>query len=345
MDETLDLDLIRQEAMRSSPDVLRYIDYVIDMMLKLCAPFRDPAIRELKGLLKSDPVGAIEGILKMSDDMKLDLANYRLSEIRPHLAKSAVLYERSKFADALSRGDVSLDRTREWLGNAVQSLRSVAASRNPEGIETMPHTAIRFEDVFVEGLLSLIFSQNAVDRTTVPETMLLDVERLFGFQNDAQLVAVIASLIMLSKNIVPELRTEEKGVKMLTDTLTVLLDATAEGVTTEHLSLQLISSMNKFLESKHKVLLSEQEKLVKQMVEKTLSYRDAVFSLISRRVQDKVRQQLQSGMFPKQTLASSGLDCVAELLEKFSRKTFFLARHNKEVFSPYYDDIIRELLA
>ncbi|KXS12057.1 Tcp11-domain-containing protein [Gonapodya prolifera JEL478] len=344
IDASLDLVLIQQQVSRNSADIKRYILFVIEKMLQLCAPIRDQEIRNLRDVLDADAVGAIEGVLSTLEHMKLDLANYRLTELRPYLAKEAVTYERNKFAFALNRVDVTLERTRQWLNSAAQSLQSVAASRNPEGIEVMPHTAIRFEDVFVEGLMTLVFSRTAVSRETVPETMLLDVERLFAFQNDAQAVTVIASLVMLCKNVVTELRTDETGVKILSKTISVLLDGGAEGVTTDHLGLQVVSSMRSFLQSKGKSLSQEQEGVLKQMVEKTLSYRDAVFNLIARRIQEKVRQQLQTGMFPRQTLVSSGLDCVAEELEKLSRKIYMLGKHNKEVFSPYYDEIIRESL-
>jgi len=84
--------------------------------------------------------------------------------------------------------------------------------------------------------------------------------------------------------------------------------------------------------------------MVRTMVEKTLSYKDTVYLLLNRRIVSSIRQQLNNGRFRRDSLSSSGLDVVQGQLEKLSKRVFLLAKHNRSVYAPWYDEIIRDSL-
>ncbi|KAJ3085810.1 hypothetical protein HK102_013808 [Quaeritorhiza haematococci] len=356
INESLDIDLIRQQAQHNLFDLQKYVKYITNKMSQLCAPIRDQSIREVGRLLSTDPIGALERIFDLLEDMKLDLVNYKLRSLRPIVKQQAVEYEQAKFEKAVAAGEVSLDRTKQWLGTTVRSLQDTAAARDPENINH-PASRIRFEDAYNEALLSLIFSNQKITREEVPETLLLDAERMFGFQNEAQALTIISALIMLSKNAVAELRNDRAALLKLKDTLFILLK---DGDTTiDHLSAQIVATINAFLANKPaiasassapakptptKELSEEQIQLIKTMVNKTLSFKDPVYSLLSRRIVAVVKSQLVNGSFRREGLVSAGLDVVAQELEAFSRKILFLASHNKEVYAKFYDDILKAMI-
>ncbi|KND03158.1 uncharacterized protein SPPG_09000 [Spizellomyces punctatus DAOM BR117] len=340
--EVLDVEHIKQQLDNNAFDFLRCLSYITEKMLQLCAPIRDAAIRSIA--LSSDIVTAFEHILDILEDMKLDLANYRLQALRPILQQQAVEYERTKFDEALIAGAVTLERTAAWLATAVNSLQSVTAARNPENIQT-PENRIGYEDAYNEALLNLIFSNTAISLSTLPETLLLDADRLFGFQNEGQAITIVAALVMLSKNAIKELRDNRPAVQKLKQTLFILLRD--KGTTIDNLSLQVISTINDSLSrpSGPPTRLSvEQESLIRSMVEKTLSYRDPVFSLLSRRIQFAIRHQLEKGVFKRESLASHGLDIVQSELESLSRRVCLLAKHNKEVYAKNYDSFLEKVV-
>eukprot|EP00842_Homolaphlyctis_polyrhiza_P000700 jgi/Hompol1/1630/HPOL_005677-RA len=354
INSVFDFDLQLQQMSNGVFDLSQCIQYVGTKMLQLCAPMRDASIRALA--TETDIATILSRTLEIQEDMKLDLTNYRLQSLKPHLQRHAVSYERDKFSTALRNGQASLARTTEWLTNAVNALSSVAAARNPENIDH-PELRPKYEDVFHAALLGTIFASVPVTPVTVPETFVMDAGRLYGFQNEAQALTIVSALLMLTKNIVPELRGDLPALKDLKDKLFVLLEDA--GTNLENLSLQIVSSINQSFERRATminglsartspapvvILTSEQEALIRNMVDKTLSSRDPVFTLISRRIQSSLRQHLERGQFRRDSLASHGLDLVSAELENLSSRIYTLAKHNKEVYSSYYDDILRSLI-
>nr|KAJ3405964.1 T-complex protein 11 [Polyrhizophydium stewartii] len=356
IDAAIDMELILQEIAHDAFDLQRCLAYIGAKMLQLCAPMRDPAIRSL--LAEHDAATVLIRMLDILDDMKLDLSNFRLQSIRPHLERHAVEYERDKFEKALAAGTASLDRTAAWLKAAVDSLESVAAARNPENI-AHPESRLRFEDVYNAALLGLVFASTPANPASIAETLVMDAARIFGFQNDAQAVTIVAALLMLTKNIVPDLRTDNAALADLKDKLVILLKD--QGTNVDNLALQIITSINDAFARKAarlrdlaraspvatpdaQRLSQDQEGLIKNMVDKTLSYKDPVFTLLSRRVQAAVRQHMERGSFRRDALASHGLDLVGPELEDLSTRIVLLARHNKAVFAKHYDDSLRTFI-
>jgi len=253
--ESLDPEHIRQQAERGILDVHQYIHFITSKMLQLCAPVRDSAIRKIAEL--NDLPTIFERILSILDDMKLDLANYRLQALRPHLVKQAVEYERQKFEAALKAKKITLKRVTKWLGDAVKGAQNVAAARNPQNID-IPENRVKHEGVYFDALLSLISSKEPVRPDTCPETFILDSERMFGMQNEIQAITVVAALIMLTKNMVADLRDQTDVVSKIRDSLFVLLQDPSTNL--ENLSVHMISSINEFLFQRNKRLTEDQEK-------------------------------------------------------------------------------------
>ncbi|OAJ36478.1 hypothetical protein BDEG_20644 [Batrachochytrium dendrobatidis JEL423] len=355
----LSFDLIQQQITHNVFDLPRCIKYAGDKMLQLCAPMRDASIRKLA--VESDIVNVLSQMLEILDEMKLDLTNYRLQALKPHLKRQAAEYEREKFATALKSGTASLTRTSEWLHASVAHLKSVAASRNPEKIDH-PDLSIKFQDAFHSALLSIVFSNTSVDPATIPETLVMDAARFFAFQNQVQAISITAALLMLTKNIVPELRATRDFISMvdLKNKISALLNDAETNM--DNLSLQIISTVNESLAKKQamlnglacsssqtatasaKTLTEEQENMIRSMVTKTLSSKDPVYTLLSRRVQMTLKQHLDRGVFGKNSLASHGLDLVADELEQVSTRLYVLASHNKDVYAEYYDEILRDVI-
>eukprot|EP00158_Paraphelidium_tribonemae_P007396 Partr_v1_DN28232_c0_g1_i1_m76360 putative t-complex 11 len=203
IDDGLDVDLINQQILHSTFNFQPYLEFIVERMLQLCAPIRDREIRAISSL--ENLVDQVKAIMKSLDDMKLDLANFRLRALRPHLMGQAVEYERSKFKQALEQNIIGLDKTSAWLGNAAAKLINEAAARNPENVDH-PSNRVRFDIIYFDALTSLLFSPDDHKPNDLAETLVLDRERIFGFQNEIQALTIVAALTMLTRNFVPEMR-------------------------------------------------------------------------------------------------------------------------------------------
>ncbi|KAJ3417303.1 hypothetical protein HDV05_005759 [Chytridiales sp. JEL 0842] len=345
--EKLDVDFIRHQIKHNSLNVQPLLAYIVQKMSQLCAPLRDQSIRALDASITSaskpaDYVPIIDSILTILEDMKLDLANYRLQSLRPHLKEQAVTYEKARFTNAVARKEVTLERTKEWLAGAVKERAEVAKARNPEGV-VIPENKVRFTDVFHDAILGLVFSNVAVNPSNVPETMMMDAARIYGFQNEGQRITIVAALLMLTQNGVPELRGDSSFLMGLKDTLTILLKE-PENLTVENLAAQVIKSVSDALMTRrNKTLDDERKGLIKTMVEKTLSTKDPVFGLLRRRIQATIKAHVVNGTFKKEGLERSGLELVRTELENFSYRVAVWVKFNGEVFTEWYDEILTEL--
>lgn len=344
VNDTLDLALIAQQINAETYNVNTTINFVVRTMRKLCAPVRDDAVRAISNA--GDLADTFRAILELLDLMNLDLANYRIQTLRPYLKDISIEYEREKFSAALKNGKTGLVRTREWLKSAVTSLQEIAGQRNPEGVE-QADTKIRFADVYNDALVSLLSFSEPLSLDSCPETLQLDVERITEYQNEAQAITIVAALLMLTKNFSsaddPIRRgTASSTMKTLRDKLFVLLEA--KDTTLENLSLQVIHSIQELSDVNFEGLSEEKQKLIRTMVGKTLSYKDTVYSLLSRRLGSIIRSHLQHGQFSSnETLNSYGFGVVRSKLEKLSYKMYILARHNRDVYASWYDEIIGDL--
>lgn len=335
--ESLDAQLIQQQVEKNVFDFTQFVDFVTTRMLQLCAPIRDAEIRHIKEL--PDIVSQLESILTILDDMKLDLANFRLRSLRPHLLKQASEYEQNKFKAALEAKAITLDKTAKWLEDASKKTEDEAAARNPEKVD-IPDNRPRFDAIYFNALLSLFFSPEFHPREQLAETLMMDSDRILSYQNEAQAITVVASLLMLTKNFVPEIRDEVAALKKLKAGLFSLLQEA--NTTVPVLSAHIVENVNAVLSRFGKSATEQQEQMIAAMVDKTLSFKDTVYMLLNRRLMQSIRAHLVSGKLKKEA-ANSGLDGVQEELATLSTKIFLLAQYNREVFAQWYDEILSKI--
>lgn len=354
--EVFDPEYLEHQIKNKVFDLHKLVVYAGEKMLQLCAPVRDPQIRAIGQ--ETDIVTALFKLLDVLEEMRLDLANFRLQSIKPHLMQQAVEYEKLKFNQALSNGQASLDKTRAWLTTAATELQKVADSRNPENLEH-PDLRLKFNNVLNHAYLSLLFANSAIDQRTLAETLSMDAQRLFEMQNELQAMTIVSALTMLSKNIIPALRSDPAVIKQLTASLFDLLKK--EGTNIETLVNEIIEAGNILYHQQTKVISNlstltsnvqrqelkeisaEQRDLIKSMVEKTLTHKDPFFSVLSRRMEKIVRVALERN-FRRDSLAKNGLDAIETEFEPLVKRITALVKHNKDVYGVHYDAILNSLV-
>jgi hypothetical protein len=352
INEVLEKEFLEQQIKNNAFDIYRLLTYVGEKMLQLCAPVRDNEIKAINN--ENDVASALFKILDIIEDMRLDLANFRLATIRPQLMQQCVEYEKQKFDDALANKQVVLDKTRLFLRESIDSLNEINNQRNPENVQLEKLVS---EHVLNNAIIKLLFQSTPIDPSTLPETLSLDHKRLFEFQNELQAVNIVSCLTMLSTNIIPEFRKQNQEMKALTANLFNLLKLP----TTTHQTLadEIISKANEMihLDMKFKSNLSEmtsnpiQEELkelsedqismIQNMVMKTIDQKDAFYTIIKRRMEKLVRISLEREFKPE-ALKTLGLveGEVVDLVVKIT----LLVKHNKSVYGRHYDLILNGLL-
>lgn len=98
--EVLDTTVIRQQAEQGVLDFKLYVNFIIQIMSKSCAPIRDEQVAKLNEI--EDPVDVFRGIFETMALMKLDMANCILQAARQVVIANSIEYEKEKFQEYLN---------------------------------------------------------------------------------------------------------------------------------------------------------------------------------------------------------------------------------------------------
>lgn len=156
INEVLDVDLIKQQAENGVLDFQHYAHYVMNIMSKVCAPVRDEKIKELREL--TNVVDTFRGIMEILQLMKLDLANFTITMMRPNIIASSIEYEKMKFAEFLKVQTDGLHYTRKWLLLHLDEKKIATALNDSNTIKQITHCLLA--EAYLD-LLQFDFTPNA----------------------------------------------------------------------------------------------------------------------------------------------------------------------------------------
>ncbi|XP_078405589.1 T-complex protein 11-like protein 1 isoform X1 [Cetorhinus maximus] len=349
INEVLDLELIKQEAENGALHIPKLADFIIGMMGTLCAPIRDDDIKIIRDI--TDVVELFREIFAVLDLMKLDMVNFAISSIRPHLMKQSVDYERKSFQEFFDKQHGSLDITTEWLQEAASELLSSdtdisvhgGAAADAKDISTLCPTSV-LNHAYVK-----LLKWDHTNRL-FPEPVLMDQSRFKEMQRELNQLTVTAAVLLVIYNMTGA---AISGLSGFLDRLKRVIKVLLTGMHTHSFHLaeamvsmseQLCVEVNNCL-SQHgfSLLTTEKETVLKGQIQAISSSDNSVRKLIDVRIQTFLKMHLTSSN-PKSVAVPGGLGPVRSELEEITIKFLHLVNYNKLVFSPYYDTILTKVL-
>ncbi|XP_063871825.1 T-complex protein 11-like protein 1 [Scylla paramamosain] len=332
--ETLDVDLIKQQAEHGVLDFSQYSQYVLSIMARLCAPVRDETVRNL--MKESDVLSVFRGVMETLDLMRLDMANFTIQQIRPHIVAQSVTYEKKKFAEYLKTQNDGLELTRAWLLSHVK----------PEDL-TVP------DDLEIRGVVNSVISRAYMellswpDEKALPETVVLDGSRILELRDRLSQVCILGSVLLVTLTAVGPMITQPDAFKLkLKRNLCIILDPALSDSETmalmDNLAEQVIKEVEDHLSENEKPQLPQSAKnaLKAQMLEiKNPEHR--IRSLISKRSTEFIATLLSSTT-ARPVQMPPGLSTLQEELAHICGTLLRLVTHNRSVFGEYYVDILTD---
>ncbi|XP_041650484.1 T-complex protein 11-like protein 1 isoform X3 [Cheilinus undulatus] len=333
-----------KEASNGVLDIRQLSHFIIGMMGSLCAPCRDEDINKLKKI--TDVIPLLKAIFSVLDMMKMDMANFALSSIRPHLMQQSAEYERSKFQEFLEKQPNALDYTEKWLENSVRSLgearemSSNVASCGPLSLSTL--------DVHNHAYLLLLRWDHASD--PFPETVLMDQVRFQEMQKEAEQLVLLSSVLLVVYTSTGEAISGLPGfIESLKNTISVMLAnmhspsfSLQEALAT--IGEKLCADLNQCLSQRgYSPFSAEQQNTLKGQISAIIQPDNTVRKLIDSRVQSYLLASLESGHHKAPPLPG-GLTPVSRELKELAVRFSRLVNFNKLVFSPFYQKILHKIL-
>ncbi|XP_006864936.1 PREDICTED: T-complex protein 11-like protein 1 [Chrysochloris asiatica] len=349
--EVLDLDLIKQEAENGALDISKLAEFIIGMMGTLCAPARDEEVKKLKDIKEIVPL--FRAIFTVLDLMKVDMANFAVSSIRPHLMQQSVEYERKKFQELLEKQPNSLDFVTQWLEEASADLmnqkykNSLPAEDGAAGSQnTVMPSRIAVQNYAYLKLLKWDHLQRPF-----PETVLMDQSRFQELQLQLEQLTVLGAVLLVTfsmtgPGIFSQADFAEK-LKMLVKILLIdmhlpsfhlkdALTAIGEKVCVEVSSCLALCGFTPFTTDKETVLMGQ--------IQAVASSDNPIRRIMDSRILTFLETYLASGHQKPFPTVPGGLGLVQKELEEVAIKFVRLVNYNKMVFSPYYDAILSKSL-
>lgn len=344
IEEVLDLPLIQQQAEKGALDIGQLSQFIVGMMGSLCAPCRDDDINKLKEI--TDIVSLLKSIFSVLDLMKMDMANFALSSIRPHLMQQSVEYERTKFQEFLEKQPNALDYTEKWLEDTTKALRDshadvCGASSEPPSLAPL--------HVHNQAYLRLLRWDHAA--VPFPETVLMDRIRFQEMQQEVERLVLLSSILLIVYNTAGEAISGLPGLMdKLKNTVNVMLSDMHSPTFSAHEALATIGE-KLYVElcdclSQHGFSPFSADKkgtLMGQIIAITQPD-NTVRKLVESRVQSYLLTSLESSHQQIHHSLPGGLAPVSKELKEIAVHFSRLVNFNKLVFSPFYLKILHQIL-
>jgi hypothetical protein len=207
--ETLEEEFVKEQIFGGSFEWPKFLDYILDLMSRYCAPFRDEMIAKLK----KDP--SCEAIIKTLLEMKEDLSNANLMMLRKSLLTDPgilVGYEQNWFIEE----KISYENARKWINKeklefSQQEEKSPKDYNNNTSIIQFLFIGLLFTDASVEG-----------------ETLCLDIKRINKWRKEiGQIIEKCTIEVLKDKtdNIVTDNPVKNLFAKRLKDNILSRLNA------------------------------------------------------------------------------------------------------------------------
>ncbi|KAK2508676.1 hypothetical protein MC885_010905 [Smutsia gigantea] len=328
--EVLDLDLIKQEAENGALDISKLAEFITGMMGTLCAPARDEEVKKLKDVKEIVPL--FRAIFSVLDLMKVDMANFAVSSIRPHLMQQSVEYERKKFQELLEKQPNSLDFVTQWLEEAADDLMKekyknalpAGGEATDSGDSPMPNPAA---------------------------TVLMDQSRFQEFQLRLEQLTILGAVLLITLSMAaPGISSQAGFAEKLKMTVEILL--TDMHLPSFHLKDALTTIGEKVCVEVSSCLslcgltpfTMDKEMVLKGQIRAVASPNDPIRRIVDSRILVFLETHLASGRQEPLPTVPGGLGPVQKELEEVAIKFVRLVNYNKMVFSPYYDAILSKIL-
>ncbi|XP_062451032.1 T-complex protein 11 homolog isoform X2 [Rhea pennata] len=355
IEEALDIELIRQEAEHGALDIHSLTVYILGTMAMLCAPVRDEEVQRLRSL--TDPVQLLREIFRVLDLMKMDMLNFTIQSLRPHLQDHSVQYERKKFQELLDKLPNSLDHTTEWLRKAAAEV-SASSSQPP------PHPAVNSSPVS-QGAVS---SSTAVPSPTsvlnrgymnllcwepgqkeYPETLFMDQGRLQEVQLQVNRLTIIAAVLLVTSSMCGSTLFGSPGfvarLKRVTKVLLEGLSCTRYEEALQDIGNQVLQEVSRTLSQLgYPAFTKDKCASLKGQIRSIADKDNAVRNVIEQRIHSFLSLFISPNGQSSLKDLPRGLDAIQEELLEVGHRFGSVIHHNRQVFGPYYSEILKKVL-
>ncbi|CAD7682449.1 unnamed protein product [Nyctereutes procyonoides] len=344
-EESLDMDLLKQETEYGALDVPHLSTHILNLMIMLCAQVRDEAVQKLESM--TDPVQLLKGIFHVPGLMKMDIQS-----LQPYLQEHSVQYEQAKFQELLDKQPISyipfyvvylLDYTTKWLTKVATDLTTPSPS-SPASPSYSSLACSPPNWAYLNLLLWDPDNDKFPESSLLKQTLLMDRIRLQKMESHLHQLTVLASVLLVARcfsgNVL--FNSPEFGHS-------AFCPLSRPQETMLSVSEQVSREIHQGLKDMDLTALSictqpfNTASLIGQL-QNIAKKENCVCNIIDQRIRLFLKCCLVHGMQESLQDFPGGLSLIEGELAELSWKFFNLMHHNQQVFSPYYAEILKNII-
>lgn len=197
--EVLDPKLVENQCKAGTFSYENFFDFMNTILPKLCAPYRDAQVQAFAEDTSGDAIDRLMSLMGIIDLLSLDHTNFMIRMAAPQLIQEAPGYEHRTFEKSLQDGTVTLDKVRRFWRTNRKIVADEMRKRDPENIHGEPKPPA--SKVYAQGVTDLVLSNAGVSDALIPETLVLDRQRLLTLHATAYRIVATASILLTAKNL------------------------------------------------------------------------------------------------------------------------------------------------
>ncbi|KJR81239.1 uncharacterized protein SPSK_00993 [Sporothrix schenckii 1099-18] len=217
--ELLDTEVAQRQFAKGSFSYEKFFSAVGGLLPQLCAPFRDPEVKDLidNKLQEGDYVDRLVALMAFIDLMLTDHINFMIKMAAPELIASSTQYEQRRFASLVS-GNNNVDVTNisgiaatisvgdklpasaaAWMV-ARNKVVAEVAKRDPEGINH-PRSRPKPDQFYAQMLVDVFTQLSPIPLREMPEMLRLDHERAQKWGAMTRRIVTAGAVLLQCKNL------------------------------------------------------------------------------------------------------------------------------------------------
>ncbi|GMR36665.1 hypothetical protein PMAYCL1PPCAC_06860 [Pristionchus mayeri] len=321
----LDINTLQNEVEQGEVDVPSIGSFILSIFSSICAPHRDPEIKEIQSNMHNVPI-LLRNLMEMTDKIKEDVVSFKLEMRREEVLNAARDYEKHDLESSFSVVKGAKEKLEGWIRKVYES--TMEEEDSAEKIEEIVRRVVR------RGFIQNLSSSSISD---IPFHWRLDLKELEEFSLQRRRFVFIASALYLLTSIHPLSSSSQSSliprlVTLCDDLTKDNSEAVLESISVECLNaLREEKELNVEKEEKLKVItrLADKEQPLRLLAEKRLD--EYVFTMMN----DDV-----SPLPPPPSPLTPLADLFPSLVSTFQRYII----HNEKTFKEIYTNAITSVL-
>ncbi|KAI1730319.1 t-complex protein 11 domain-containing protein [Ditylenchus destructor] len=330
LEEALNMDHLKALLDRKMLDFHDVLQTILMILEKLCAPARDELVAKLK--TENDVALLFKGVFELVEFMKIDMANFAVSQNRGTIESYSAEIEREEFMKVIQLDRDGPARTKAWLKRSTSGSDSVKLSKED------------ITQLIISLYLSLLEVTPAeLSNTPFPETLKLDEHRFLALGEKYLQLILTTAAVFISSNLAGKDVCESTDFKItLKNELIVILNDVSWSNYTDKLG-NVFQQCNKDLAKYSGESWTENKNtLLKQQILALANVSDRIRQIAKNRICDFLRQVLQQ---TGKLQLPPGLSIIQSELAAVTSRFYTIVTHNWKTFGTFYAEILQDQFA